>query len=75
MLVSSASGRDAKTRSLMSPIAPRAEDPKPAEPSESPLPNAWPTGLRTMRCLACDALFPSSGRHERLCPSCRRRKA
>jgi len=42
---------------------------------ESPLPNAWPTGLRTMGCLACDAPFLSSGRHERLCASCRRNKA
>jgi hypothetical protein len=42
---------------------------------ESPLPNAWPTGLRTMGCLACDAPFVSSGRHERLCASCRRHKA
>ena len=44
------------------------------EEVESPLPNAWPSGLRTMGCLACDARFVSSGRHERLCASCRRRK-
>jgi hypothetical protein len=44
------------------------------EEAEGPLPNAWPTGLRIMECLACDARFVSSGRHERLCASCRRRK-
>jgi hypothetical protein len=44
------------------------------EDVESPLPNAWPTGLRTLGCLGCDAPFVSSGRHERLCASCRRRK-
>jgi len=32
------------------------------EEVESPLPNAWPSGLRTMGCLACDARFISSGR-------------
>jgi len=41
---------------------------------ESFLPNAWPVGLRTMQCLACEAPFVSSGRHERLCASCRRHK-
>jgi hypothetical protein len=40
---------------------------------EIPLSNAWPTGLQTMGCLACDGPFISSGRHERLCSACRRR--
>ena len=44
------------------------------EEAESPSSNAWPTGLRTMGCLGCDAPFVSSGRHERLCALCRRRK-
>jgi hypothetical protein len=44
------------------------------EDVEGPLPNAWPTGLRTMKCLACDARFASSGRHQRLWASCRRRQ-
>jgi hypothetical protein len=35
--------------------------------------NAWPSGERTIGCLACDRRFLSSGRHERLCPACRRR--
>jgi hypothetical protein len=34
--------------------------------------NAWPGGLRTVRCLACESLFVSCGRQERLCPACRR---
>jgi hypothetical protein len=46
-----------------------------SEGDEGQLPNAWPTGLRTMPCLACDAPFLSAGRHERLCASCRRPKA
>lgn len=42
------------------------------EEPDAPARNAWPAGLRTMACLACDAPFPSSGRHERMCQSCRR---
>jgi hypothetical protein len=72
----------------MSPIVPRGavrhrrslprvgpEFREPSEDIESPLPNAWPMGVRTMGCLACDAPFVSSGRQERLCPSCRRHQA
>src|SRR5213593_4518229 len=40
----------------------------------SPMPNAWPTGLRTMGCLACDAAFVSTGRDGGLGASVRRRK-
>ena len=39
---------------------------------ETPSANAWPSGARTMRCLACESSFVSCGRQERLCPSCRR---
>jgi hypothetical protein len=53
-------------------VAPRSRES--SEVVESFLPNAWPVGLRTMPCLACDAPFVSSGRHERLCASCRRHK-
>jgi hypothetical protein len=54
-------------------IQPRLPDS--CEEVESFLPNAWPTGVRNLGCLACDAQFVSSGRHERLCASCRRHKA
>jgi hypothetical protein len=62
-----------KDRASRPPVAPRLR--LRDEGVESPLPNAWPTGVRSIGCLACDASFVSSGRHERLCASCRRRKA
>ena len=37
--------------------------------------NAWPAGPRTIACLWCDRTFLSSGRHERMCPACRRHSA
>jgi len=52
-------------------VPPRLEQLDEAESSSG---NAWPTGLRTIGCLGCDAPFLSAGRHERLCAACRRRK-
>jgi len=62
------SGRSMK-RSFRRPVPPLVES---ADDPDAPARNAWPAGTRVMRCLSCDAQFSSSGRHERMCPSCRR---
>jgi hypothetical protein len=45
---------------------------RPADEDEVPLVNAWHSGQRSIKCLGCDRPFPSSGRQERMCPTCRR---
>ena len=35
----------------------------------------WPGGDRSLACLRCSRPFASAGRHERMCPACRRQTA
>ncbi|MBI1733756.1 MAG: hypothetical protein HYR51_01140 [Candidatus Rokubacteria bacterium] len=46
---------------------------KPVVLEDGPPSNAWAAGVRTLVCLWCERAFPSAGRHERMCPACRRR--
>jgi hypothetical protein len=63
-------------RAEMMPRTPSPDaTPLAADDGETRMSNAWPSGLRTMGCLACNREFASSGRHERMCPSCRRPKS
>lgn len=57
-------------RALRRPM-PRAV--KPVVLEDGPPSNAWAAGVRTLVCLWCERAFPSAGRHERMCPACRRR--
>jgi hypothetical protein len=60
----------------MTPRPPRRPSPrivKPVELEDGPMTNAWAAGVRKLVCLGCERGFPSTGRHERMCPACRRR--
>ena len=35
------------------------------------VPNSWPEGVRTVRCLGCSGPFSSPSKSCRICPSCR----